>query len=171
MCVTNTANRRPQPVSFTPSNIALSQSLLSQRLFSNFLPASIPVKNVEQNQLKVPSRSLDLSPLVQQEEKTRPKRRRKPQKPGKTAKNHERHFVVHNYHDHSHDSDTYDHDDMDDMNVRRRGGVSVAFPLKLHAVLDQVEADGLGHVLSWQSHGRAFLIHKPKEFVEHVMPL
>ena len=51
-----------------------------------------------------------------------------------------------------------------------RGGVSVAFPLKLHAVLDQVEADGLGHVMSWSPHGRCFVIHKPKEFTEHVMP-
>ena len=47
----------------------------------------------------------------------------------------------------------------------------MSFPLKLHAVLDQIEADGLAHVISWQPHGRAFVIHKPKTFVEHVMPL
>jgi HSF-type DNA-binding len=117
--------------------------------------------------------------------KTRPKRRRKPQKPGKTAKLNDRHFVVHNYHDHSHDPD--DADDGEDQSssyddhqhhssfdhadeARRRGGVAVAFPLKLHAVLDQVERDGYSHVISWSPHGRCFVIHQPKQFTEEVMP-
>eukprot|EP00934_Nitzschia_sp_Nitz4_P004336 Nitzschia sp. Nitz4//scaffold133_size116822//2039//3639//NITZ4_003789-RA/size116822-augustus-gene-0.160-mRNA-1//-1//CDS//3329535342//4326//frame0 len=95
----------------------------------------------------------------------KPKRRRKPQKPGKTAKQNDRHFVVHNYHDHANDSD-----DTDVPTSRRRGGVAVSFPQKLHSVLDQVEADGLSHVLSWQPHGRCFVIHQPKEFTDHVMP-
>jgi len=42
--------------------------------------------------------------------------------------------------------------------------------MKLHAILDQVEEDGLSHVISWQPHGRCFVIHKPKEFTDHVMP-
>jgi hypothetical protein len=97
------------------------------------------------------------------EEKTTPKRRaRKPQKPGYTAKMHERHFVVHNYHDHA------DDDEDDDSAPGRKG--SVSFPAKLHAILDQVAADGLGHILSWQPHGRCFKVHKPTEFVELVMP-
>jgi HSF-type DNA-binding len=171
MCVTNTANRRAQPVSFNSNNVAASPSLLSQRLFGSFLPTSMPVKSVGSSYLHTPTNNL-FSTMQSNDEKTRPKRRRKPQKPGKTAKNNERHFVVHDYHDHSLDSIEFVLDDVfDDLNVRRRGGVSVAFPLKLHAVLDQVEADGLAHVISWQGHGRAFLIHKPKEFVEHVMPL
>jgi hypothetical protein len=109
-------------------------------------------------------------------EKPRPKRRRKPQKPGKTAKMNERHFVKHNYHDHAMDTvdDMDDHaaeeQQPEDASLRRRGGVSVAFPLKLHAVLDQVEADGLAHVISWQPHGRCFVVHEPKKFVDHVMP-
>jgi hypothetical protein len=52
----------------------------------------------------------------------------------------------------------------------RKGGVSVQFPLKLHALLDIIEADGLANVISWQPHGRAFAIHNTKEFVETVMP-
>jgi len=99
-----------------------------------------------------------------EEQQPRPRRRRKPQKPGKTAKMNDRHFVVHNYHDHA--------DDNDEQDVpppsRRRG--SLAFPAKLHAVLDQVEADGLSHVISWQPHGRCFVVHNPGEFVAHVMP-
>lgn len=91
------------------------------------------------------------------------KRRRAPQKPGKTAKNQERHFVVHNYHDHSLDEEV--------MEAKpRRGGLAGSFPVKLHTVLSQVEADGFSHIVSWQPHGRCFVIHKPKEFVEHIMP-
>ncbi|CAJ1936517.1 unnamed protein product [Cylindrotheca closterium] len=98
--------------------------------------------------------------------KPKPKRRRKPQKPGKTAKQNDRHFVVHDYHDHANDTEEYDQADPTD----RRGGVSISFPIKLHAILDQVEADGLSHIISWQPHGRCFVIHKPKEFADHVMP-
>lgn len=101
-------------------------------------------------------------------QKKKPKRRRKPQKPGKTAKLNDRHFVVHNYHDHANDDDQ---DVVEQPEAgRRRGGVSVSFPTKLHSVLDQVEADGLAHVVSWQPHGRCFVIHKPKEFTDHIMP-
>jgi len=53
---------------------------------------------------------------------------------------------------------------------RRRGGVAVAFPLKLHAVLDQVERDGLADVVGWQPHGRCFVVRQPREFVDVVMP-
>jgi hypothetical protein len=100
--------------------------------------------------------------------KPKPKRRRKPQKPGKTAKQNDRHFVVHNYHDHANDEDEPDSEKGGEQ--RRRGGVTVSFPLKLHTVLDQVETDGLAHVVSWQHHGRCFIIHKPKEFTDHIMP-
>ena len=95
--------------------------------------------------------------------KPRSKRRRAPQKPGKTAKNQERHFVVHNYHDHALDEEVVDP-------KPRRGGLAGSFPVKLHAVLSQVEEDGFAHIISWQPHGRCFVIHKPKEFVEHIMP-
>jgi hypothetical protein len=99
---------------------------------------------------------------------TKPKRRRKPQKPGKTAKQNDRHFVVHNYHDHANDED----DEVESPSEcgRRRGGVTISFPAKLHSVLDQVEQDGLANVVSWQPHGRCFVIHKPQEFTDHIMP-
>lgn len=42
--------------------------------------------------------------------------------------------------------------------------------MKLHTVLDQVGADGLGDIFGWQPHGRCFCIHKTKEFVDYVMP-
>lgn len=161
MCVTNTTNRRLNAVSFTPAQVGVCPSVLSQRLLGVFptqqhavgLTSTIPTADY-------------MKPAA--DEKTKPKRRRKPQKPGKTAKLNDRHFVVHNYHDHANDPDENDVDDGDASN--RRGGVSVAFPMKLHSVLEQVEADGLAHVVSWMPHGRCFVVHKPKEFVDHVMP-
>ena len=47
----------------------------------------------------------------------------------------------------------------------------VPFPVKLHEILDHIEEDGLADVISWQPHGRCFVVHKPEEFVEEVMPL
>jgi hypothetical protein len=82
----------------------------------------------------------------------------------------DRHFVVHNYHDHSRDApEDVIMTEATEEPPKRRGGVSVAFPLKLHAMLDQIERDGLGHIISWQPHGRCFVIHKPQEFVERVI--
>jgi hypothetical protein len=74
------------------------------------------------------------------------------------------HIVMHNYHDHS--------DEIDDGAPApfTRGGVTIPFPIKLHAILDQIEQDGYADVISWQPHGRCFVIHKPKEFADHVMP-
>jgi hypothetical protein len=89
------------------------------------------------------------------------KRRSHALPPGKTAKNHERQFVVHDYHDHSED---------EAMNDRVSYATSTLFPFKLHAVLEEVANDGLGHIISWALHGRCFTVHKPKEFVNLVLP-
>lgn len=52
-----------------------------------------------------------------------------------------------------------------------RGGVPTPFPWKLHDMLEKVDDDGYSHIVSWQPHGRCFAVHKPKEFVETVMPI
>ena len=91
------------------------------------------------------------------------KRRRRPQKPGLTAKNQERHFVHHNYHDHALDHDVsisaaqQEQEKEQQPSRRRRGGVAVSFPMKLHQMLDQIEADGLAYVISWQPHGEFYI--------------
>jgi hypothetical protein len=78
----------------------------------------------------------------------------------KTCKN--SHIVVqHDYHDHSNDRRV---DYQEDHPAR--GGVTTPFPLKLHEMLDTVRADGMEHIVSWQPHGRCFVVHKTKEFVE-----
>lgn len=86
----------------------------------------------------------------------------------KTAKQFDRHFVQHDYHDHAHDKDMGRKVQLPPQ--RQRGGVALSFPMKLHSVLDQVEQDGYADCISWQPHGRCFVIHKPKDFVEEVMP-
>jgi hypothetical protein len=45
------------------------------------------------------------------------------------------------------------------------------FPVKLHYMLSDMEADGLAHIVSWQPHGRSFTVHKPAAFVEQILPL
>jgi hypothetical protein len=37
-------------------------------------------------------------------------------------------------------------------------------------MLSSVEEDGFASVVSWQPHGRCFIVHKPKQFVDEVMP-
>ena len=89
----------------------------------------------------------------------------------KTAKHHERHFVQHNYHDHAAErAGAGDSLQAVASPVRQRGGVTTPFPIRLHQVLDKVENDGLDDIISWQPHGRCFVIHQPKQFVQYVMP-
>ena len=74
--------------------------------------------------------------------------------------------VQHDYHDHAADPTV----DPNSVKHKAKGGVITPFPVKLHSMLDRIEADGLAHVVSWQPHGRCFVVHKTKEFVNHVMP-
>jgi len=46
------------------------------------------------------------------------------------------------------------------------------FPWKLHIMLDamsKIEGDNKA-IVCWQPHGKAFMVHKPKDFVAEVMP-
>jgi HSF-type DNA-binding len=45
------------------------------------------------------------------------------------------------------------------------------FPSRLHYMLAELERDGMDHIVSWCSHGRAFMVHKQDQFVELVLPL
>lgn len=63
---------------------------------------------------------------------------------------------------------------LDDGNDRGRsiakGGVTTPFPWKLHIMLDAMCEAGDKSIVCWQPHGRAFMVHKPKDFVQEVMP-
>lgn len=86
------------------------------------------------------------------------------QKPRRARVSHKRkhdvHITVqHNYHDHSLETET-----AADFAEEIRGGASSPFPIKLHEMLERVEADGNAHIVSWQPHGRCFVVHKPELF-------
>jgi len=85
----------------------------------------------------------------------------------KKGKNHPIIVVQHNYHDHSHENEA----DHEPQKFKSRGGVAIPFPLKLHGMLEKAMAEGHGDVVSWQPHGRCFVVHKPQEFQEIVLPM
>lgn len=45
------------------------------------------------------------------------------------------------------------------------------FPIRLHYLLSELERDGLDHIIGWQLHGRCFVIRKPQEFVDVILPV
>jgi hypothetical protein len=91
---------------------------------------------------------------------------------------HTKHYVEHNYHDHFHDPPETTNlpasIDSNDSGFKKRrghrGGVAVPFPEKLHYMLSRMDQEGTADIVTWQSHGRCFIVHKPKEFVEQIMP-
>jgi len=84
--------------------------------------------------------------------------------PAQALASRRRHVVKHDYHDHA-----FENDDSNSKKKQRRGprgGVTTPFPVKLHAVLEDNMHD---EVISWQPHGRCFVLRKPKEFLDEVM--
>jgi len=51
-----------------------------------------------------------------------------------------------------------------------KGGVLTPFPWKLHMMLDAMDETRDTSIVCWLPHGKAFMVHKPKSFVEEVMP-
>jgi len=45
-----------------------------------------------------------------------------------------------------------------------------AFPFKLHSILESAGTSGKESIISWLPSGKAFKIHKPKEFADVIMP-
>lgn len=78
-----------------------------------------------------------------------------------------RHVVQHDYHDHGCDLDDSENSKIKKPRKGPRGGVTTPFPVKLHMLLEE---DNHENVISWQPHGRCFLLRNPKEFLESVMP-
>lgn len=111
------------------------------------------------------STSSKADPVTIQKQKKQSKHRR----PGMTAQNKQRIFVQHNYHDLS-----LEPDDAMIIHTDIEGGSATkneSFALKLHRILDETEKNGMGHIISWQPHGRAFKIHNAELFTERIMPL
>lgn len=87
--------------------------------------------------------------------------------------------VQHNYHDHANDP-IYIESPASSSSLRSFGSVDsdestrsaavTRFPERLFEMLSKMDEDGTSHIVSWQPHGRCFVVHKPKDFVEKVMP-
>jgi hypothetical protein len=73
--------------------------------------------------------------------------------------------VVHAYHDHSNEVEKVAENPEESISGEE------GFPYKLHYMLTELETDGMDDVVSWQPHGRCFLVHNQKAFVEQVLPL
>ena len=87
--------------------------------------------------------------------------------------------VVHNYHDYASEVEKGEeslgnlrlqHMEEHTQSSMNRGGEQ-NFPVKLHYMLNELEKDGMGDIVSWQPHGRCFLVHKQQQFVDNVLPL
>ena len=62
-------------------------------------------------------------------------------------------------------------DEMASTFIRKKtGGVSQPFPEKLHEMLTTVENTVENDIVTWLPHGRAFIVRKPKEFTDFIMP-
>lgn len=80
--------------------------------------------------------------------------------------------VQHDYHDHAEKSEA-DLIAKDNYKIFASSGVGqgeLSFPVRLHYMLSDLEKDGKDDIISWQPHGRCFLVHKQKEFVEELLP-
>ena len=79
--------------------------------------------------------------------------------------------VRHDYHDYS----TTSYDDFMQSHPHRKRARELkchpSFPKCLHALLNFVNLTAQDDVISWCSHGRAFVVHKPEQFAERIMPL
>jgi HSF-type DNA-binding len=55
-------------------------------------------------------------------------------------------------------------------NQTNRNKALIQFPVKLHVVLDAIEADGFADIMSWQPNGQGFSIHKSEQFEMVILP-
>eukprot|EP00522_Entomoneis_paludosa_P015336 CAMPEP_0172441308 /NCGR_PEP_ID=MMETSP1065-20121228/1846_1 /TAXON_ID=265537 /ORGANISM="Amphiprora paludosa, Strain CCMP125" /LENGTH=248 /DNA_ID=CAMNT_0013190577 /DNA_START=6 /DNA_END=752 /DNA_ORIENTATION=- len=45
------------------------------------------------------------------------------------------------------------------------------FPARLHYMLQEIEKDGLDHIVCWRPHGRAFMVVDQEAFAKEILPL
>lgn len=86
-----------------------------------------------------------------------------------TAKGFPRNYVVHDYVDHGAIFPSRKEEEQ------ASPPSTVPFPVRLHRVLEHADnpIDGretYAHIMSWQPHGRCFVVHQPQEFITQIMP-
>jgi hypothetical protein len=87
-----------------------------------------------------------------------------------TEKGHKRTVVYHNYHDYATNPVRFT---IPPPSPERkgRGGITSPFPMVLHTMLNLAKSDKFEDIVSWQPHGRCFLVHDQERFVKEVMPM
>jgi hypothetical protein len=75
------------------------------------------------------------------------------------------------YHDYSNvtDGETKEAAGEDSKNSSPKKGTH--FPEKLHYMLSEMEKEGLEHIVSWQPHGRCFVVHDSHYLENHALPM
>ena len=88
-------------------------------------------------------------------------------------KNQELLFIKCTYTDYSSNKTYQQHDltanELRCLRLYRENRIGGPFPIKLQIMLKVVEGLGKQNIISWQPHGRAFMIHRPTEFDEELM--
>lgn len=79
--------------------------------------------------------------------------------------------VQHHYHDFAASPLVKSSGDGLSQSKKSKGGIAFPFPSVLHAMLERAEVEGFDDIVSWQSHGRAFMVHSSARFVKEIMPL
>jgi hypothetical protein len=82
--------------------------------------------------------------------------------------------VLHNYHDYANEVEKVKdlhHQQMEELPQSAMNRGERNFPVMLHYMLDELVKDGFDDIVSWQPHGRCFLVHKQQLFVEQVLSL
>ena len=91
-----------------------------------------------------------------------------------SSKTRKRTYVEHDYQDHYFDPyyDVVQEEEQREEGSRRgpRGGVVEPFPGRLYMMLQQATRDGFEDIVSWQPHGRCFVVHVAQLFVTDIMP-
>lgn len=99
-------------------------------------------------------------------------RRKAAIEPRSTERGHERSFVHHEYHDFAEERECFHSSDCSQASngdTKNRIGINPTFPALLHSILEHAEDEGYSEVVSWQPHGRAFLVHDQERFVKEIM--
>jgi HSF-type DNA-binding len=60
--------------------------------------------------------------------------------------------------------------DLSLLSKRPSRDAETKFPCKLHKMLQDVENEGLTHIVSWHNDGKCFRVHEPEQFVEKILP-
>ena len=59
---------------------------------------------------------------------------------------------------------------VNNNNNNGKGGVPVQFPERLYRMLMEVGENEQEEIVSWQPHGRCFIVHQPQKFLQEIIP-